>query len=288
MNKEEVELVLGRAEYKELLSLDISSLKNERILITGANGSIGTALINNLQKFNSESQDNSINFLSTDVEGQQTYMDITDFNNVLSVINKYNPTMIVNIAGAKHAPEGEHETWKTLSINTIGTKNLIDCAPKNCKVILTSTCKSANPEIVYGASKLIAERMILNDGGSVARFFNVVESSGNVFEIWKSIPESEQINVAPTCQRHFISLNEAIGLILYTMLTKPGRYIVNSGHLMKMGDVAERLYPNRGKTIISPRRGDRFTEKFLASSEDIESYHLGTSIIKIKNIHDKF
>ncbi|MBI2102587.1 aminotransferase class V-fold PLP-dependent enzyme [Candidatus Woesearchaeota archaeon] len=287
MDKEKVELVLGRKEYNELVLLDINSLKNERILITGANGSIGTSLLKRLQGFNILSQDAKIDFLSTDIEGNHTYMNVTDFNNVFAVVNKYHPTIIVNIAGAKHAPEGEHETWKTLSINTIGTKNLIDCAPKDCRIILASTCKSANPEIVYGASKLIAERMTLNSGGSVARYFNVVESSGNVFEIWRSLPENEPIRVAPTCQRHFISLDEAAGLILYTMMAKPGRYIVNSGHLLKMGDVAERLYPHREKIIISPRRGDRLTEKFLASSEDIESYHLGTSVIKVKNIHDK-
>lgn len=287
MDKERVELVLGRKEYPELLFLDISALKNEKILITGANGSIGTALLKRLQEFNQSSQDTKIDFLSTDIEGEHTYMNVTDFNNVFAVINKYHPTIIVNIAGAKHAPEGEHETWKTLSINTLGTKNLIDCAPRDCRFILASTCKSANPEIVYGASKLIAERMTLNAGGSVARYFNVVESSGNVFEIWNNSPPEEPIKVAPTCQRHFISLNEATGLILYSIMAKPGRYIVNSGHLMKMGDVVERLYPAREKTIISPRRGDRLTEKFLASSEDIESYHLGTSVIKVKNIHDK-
>lgn len=287
MNKEKVELVLGRKEYQELVQLDLTSLKTERILVTGANGSIGTALIRRLEEFSIKNKPDAIDFLSTDIEGNHTYMNVTDFNNVFAVVNKYHPTVIVNIAGAKHAPEGEHETWKTLSINTIGTKNLIDCAPRDCRIILASTCKSANPEIVYGASKLIAERMTLNAGGSIARYFNVVESSGNVFEIWSRVQENEPIKVAPTCQRHFISLNEATGLILYTMITRSGRYIVNSGHLLKMGDVADRLYPHREKIIISPRRGDRLTEKFLASSEDIESYHLGTSVIKVKNIHDK-
>ena len=127
----------------------------------------------------------------------------------------------------------------------------------------------------------------LDEGGSVARYFNVVESSGNVFEIWRAVDIDQPIKVAPTCQRHFISLNEATGLIFHTMLAEPGRYVVNSGHLLKMGDIAERLYPGRKKEIISPRRGDRLTEKFLATSEDIESYNLGTAIIKVKNIHDK-
>ena len=89
-------------------------------------------------------------------------------------------------------------SWNTLNINTIGTYNLLSCINENTKILLTSTCKSANPEVVYGASKLIAERMVLNSGGSVSRFFNVVETSGNVFSIWDSIAEDKAIDVAPT------------------------------------------------------------------------------------------
>jgi len=291
MKKEDVLKVLNRAEHKELTSLNLNSLNDgERILITGANGSIGTALLKKLNQTDDIDflrSGKTITILSTDIEGDHEYLDITDFNNVFAIINKFKPTIIINIAGAKHAPLGEKETWKTLSINTLGTKYLLDCAPKDCKVILTSTCKSANPEIVYGASKLIAERMVLNAGGSVARYFNVVESSGNVFEIWKELPENSPIKVAPTCERHFISLDEAIGLLFYTMISEPGRYIVNSGYLHKMGDVVKRLYPNREKIIIEPRRGDRLTERFLATSEGQGKSLLNNGVIQLTNIHDE-
>tara|TARA_R110000796_G_scaffold248595_1_gene375521 strand:- start:1237 stop:2109 length:873 start_codon:yes stop_codon:yes gene_type:complete len=289
MKKKDVLKVLNRPEHKELISLNFNSLKDgERILITGADGSIGTALLrklNQTDEFLKSKKD--ITILPTDIEGKHEYLDITNFNNVFSTINKFKPTIIVNLAGAKHAPLGEKETWKTLSINTLGTKHLLDCAPIGCKVILTSTCKSANPEIVYGASKLIAERMVMNAGGSVARYFNVVESSGNVFEIWDELPKNSPIELAPTCERHFISLDEAIGLLFYTMISEPGRYIVNSGYLHKMSNVANRLYPNREKIIIEPRRGDRLTERFLATSESQNKSILNNSIIQLTSIHDE-
>tara|TARA_R110000822_G_scaffold154525_1_gene294244 strand:- start:90 stop:962 length:873 start_codon:yes stop_codon:yes gene_type:complete len=289
MKKKDVLKVLNRPEHKELISLNFNSLKDgERILITGADGSIGTALLrklNQTDEFLKSKKD--ITILPTDIEGKHEYLDITNFNNVFSTINKFKPTIIVNLAGAKHAPLGEKETWKTLSINTLGTKHLLDCAPIGCKVILTSTCKSANPEIVYGASKLIAERMVMNAGGSVARYFNVVESSGNVFEIWDELPKNSPIELAPTCERHFISLDEAIGLLFYTMISEPGRYIVNSGYLHKMNNVANRLYPNREKIIIEPRRGDRLTERFLATSESQNKSILNNSIIQLTSIHDE-
>jgi FlaA1/EpsC-like NDP-sugar epimerase len=282
MNYSDVEKVLGRNQHSNLLNIEnIIDLTNKKILITGANGSIGTALRKRLDAA-------QISYLATDIEGSLEYMDVTDFHQVYSIVNKYQPDFIVNIAGAKHAPDGEHETWRTLAINTIGTKNLIDCAPAGCSIILTSTCKSANPEIVYGASKLIAERMVMNAGGSVARFFNVVESSGNVFEIWGCLTENSPIKVAPTCERHFISIGESVGLILYAMGENANkRYIVNSGHLRIMKDVADDLYPEREKIIIEPRRGDRMSERFLATSESIKKYHLDNSVIEIKSIHDK-
>lgn len=276
----QLESILGRKQYSKITNLEIDFLEGKKVLITGANGSIGNKLVEKL-KVNEK-----INLLATDISGEFEYLDITDNKNVSSVVKKFNPDFLINLAGAKHAPEGEFDTWRTLSINTLGTKNLLDSISKKTKILLTSTCKSANPEIVYGASKLIAERMILNEQGSVARFFNVVETSGNVFEIWNNIPDSEPIELAPTCERHFISLEEAVGLIIFCLNNESGRYIVNSGPLVKMGDVAERLYPNREKTIIAPRRGDRLTEKFLSTSESIESYFLDTEIIKIKNLHD--
>ena len=278
MNKKELRRVLGRDEYNSLATL-ISNLSKERILLTGAEGSLGTRLVERLSKEN-------VKFLATDILGEHEYLDNTDFKNVFSVVNKYRPTIIVNIAGAKHAPLGEKETWKTLSVNTLGTKNLIDCAPPNCKVILLSTCKANNAEVVYVASKLIAERMTLNAGGSIVRCFNVVETSGNVFEIWNDVPEDIPIKVVEACSMYFISLDEAVGLIIYTMNAPQGRYIVNSTELRKMGDVAKDLYPDRKKIVINPRLGDRIDEKFMSTSETIESYHLDSSVVKIKSIHD--
>lgn len=281
MNKESLVKILGRDEIQPLVDIDKHVKINKKVLITGANGSIGTRLIERFKTMN-------VSFLATDIEGDHTYLDITNANNVKEILNEYNPDIIINIAGAKHAPEGEHETWKTLSINTIGTKNLIDHSSPDTKIILTSTCKSCNPETVYGASKLIAERMVLNNGGSIARFFNVVETQGNVFEIWDNVDVNDPIKVAAVCKRHFISLDEATGLLIYISSTdEKGRYIVNSPILREMTDIANALYLERPKTIIQPRRGDRVEEKFLSTNENIEKYVYNESIIKIKNSHDK-
>jgi FlaA1/EpsC-like NDP-sugar epimerase len=282
MDKKDLQKILGRKELQFLTNCHKNISLNEKILITGANGSIGTRLIERFKEMN-------VDFLSTDIEGDHVFLDVTDFNNVKSVIESYNPDIVINIAGAKHAPEGEHETWKTFSINTIGTWNILNCCSENTTTILASTCKSCNPETVYGASKLIAERMVLNSGGKIARFFNVIETQGNVFEIWSKLKPEEPIKVASVCKRHFISLDEATGLVicLASLQQKSIKCIVNSPILREMTDIAEKLYPEKEKEIINPRRGDRIEEKFLSSNESIEEYLFEESIIKIKNTHDK-
>lgn len=280
LTSQDIKNILGRDVHQELSQIEGKDLNFNKILITGSGGSLGQALIEKLKTFSGE-------ILETDILDGFEYFDVTDENNTKKIINDFEPDLILHLAGAKHAPEGEIDTWNTFEINTVGTKYLIDHMPKGCKIVLTSTCKASNPEVVYGASKLIAERMVLNSGGSVARFFNVIETAGNVFEIWNSLDEKDPIDVASVCERHFISVSEAIGLILFTAIESQGRYIVNSSALNKMIDVAERLYPNREKNIINPRRGDRISEKFLSSSENIEKYLLNNTVIKVNSIHDE-
>ena len=225
--------------------------------------------------------------MATDVEGNLEYLDITNFNDCISLIRKYNPDFIVNIAGLKFATKSEHQTWKTVQVNIEGTKNLLDACTDKTKVILTSTCKSCNPEIVYGATKLIAERMVLNSGGSIARYFNVIQSQGNVFEIWKDVPSSDPIKVVDECNRYFISVDEACMLAMFAMLNGTGRYIVNTPELRNMGEIAEALYPIRKKEKSERRRGDRINEIFLATSEKDIKLVLDESVIQIYGDHDR-
>jgi len=281
MQQDKLTAVLGRDEHQPLIEIrHHEALKDKKVLITGANGSIGTRLI---EIFNEV----GIEYLATDVEGNLEYLDITNFRDCVSLVRKYNPDFIVNIAGLKFATKSEHQTWKTVEVNVEGTKNLIDACTDSTKVILTSTCKSCNPEIVYGATKLIAERMVLNSGGSIARYFNVVQSQGNVFEIWDALPEDAPLNVVAECNRHFISVDEACGLIMFAMVNGSGRYIVNTPELRNMGDVAEALYPDRERIVIERRRGDRKDEIFLATSERETIKLLDETVLNIIGDHDR-
>jgi len=262
-----IEKILQRQQHKALVDYKPKSPETFKILVTGGDGSIGTKLIERMPSA-----------IQTDIVD----LDITNEEKVSFYLNCLKPDIIINIAGAKHAPLGEEHIEETLSINTLGVINLLK-HKGSAKLIQCSTCKSANPETVYGATKLISERLVLNDGGVVARFFNVIETSGNVFEIWK---DKETIEVTPHCNRFFISLDEAVGLLLRCITLKSGRYLVNSPKLINMIVVANACYPEKQKTFIKQRRGDRINEVWLATNEKITEYLFDDSIIKVVSSHD--
>lgn len=197
-------------------------------------------------------------------------------------LRRFDPTVIFHLAGAKHAPQGELDPYDVLDVNSVGTENVL-CQFPDAKVIFTSTCKAADPETAYGASKLIAERMVLNAGGVVARLFNVMEASGNVFEIWDAIPEEEPLPVMP-CQRFFIHMPQVVYLLLRCVELPSGRYAPDPGLPRWMDEVAREVYPDRALVWRVPRRGDRKREPMHAGCETWVP--LGDGIARIDNPHD--
>ncbi|HEV3479803.1 MAG TPA: polysaccharide biosynthesis protein [Gaiellaceae bacterium] len=263
-----LERILGRPERPLPLDEPLARLAGKRILITGAKGSIGTALLEHIEA------------LATDVDS----LDVRDEAAVEEALAAAKPELIFHMAAAKSAPDGERDPMSALEINVIGTRNVLAHAPDGCRVVTASTCKACEPETAYGASKLVAERVTLNAGGSVSRFYNVVESSGNVFEIWSQLGPDEPIPVTP-CRRYFISLAEAVSLVLWTAMLPPARYGFDPGTSRELHDVAAALYPHRAIQSIPPRRGDRLVEPLAARHEHVEQ-DAQPSLLRIVGAHD--
>ena len=211
--KDRLERILGRPVRPLPLDEPLAKLAGKRILITGAEGSIGSAAASILGE--------AAEVIATDKYVGDPALDVRVESDVKAVLESERPDVILHLAAAKSAPEGERDPMSALEINVLGTKNVLAHAPDGCLVVTASTCKACEPETAYGASKLVAERVTLNAGGSVARFYNVVESSGNVFEIWEEVPWSEPLLVTP-CRRYFISLAEAVSLVIWTRDPAPG------------------------------------------------------------------
>jgi FlaA1/EpsC-like NDP-sugar epimerase len=261
----------------------VAELSGNRVLVTGASGSIGAALLAALRRVN-------IGYLATDLPGTGVLgMDVRDYDSVRENLDAYEPGLVFHLAAAKHAPEGEDDPWEVCETNVRGTRTVLNAAAQFGwpRVVLASTCKACDPETAYGASKLIAERMTLNAGGSVARFYNVRESSGNVFRIWEALPDGEPLPVTP-CSRYFISIDDAVELLLWAAVLGPGRFSVVPGEPEPMLLAAHRFAPGRAIRPIPPRRGDRIAEPLLGGRETTLGPYAGgaSRIVQVVSPHD--
>lgn len=271
-----LERILGRPERPLPLDEPRAALAGKRILITGAEGSIGSAVAAILGDV--------AEVTATDKHSGDPALDVRVESDVAAVLRDTKPEIVFHLAAAKSAPEGERDPMSALEVNVLGTRNVLAHAPEGSHVVTASTCKACEPETAYGASKLVAERVTLNAGGSVARFYNVVESSGNVFETWSQLAPDDPIPVTP-CRRYFISLAEAVSLVLWTAVLPPARYGFDPGTAREMRDVAADLYPGRVIHSIPPRRGDRLVEPLAARHEQVEQ-DAQASLLRIVGAHD--
>jgi FlaA1/EpsC-like NDP-sugar epimerase len=243
------------------------------ILVTGAKGSVGRRLV---QRLLLETK----RVYPTDLD-----LDITNRPLVLKFFEGLEPKFVFHLAGAKHAFEGELEPMHATEVNVNGTMNVLDAAESvGAKVIFSSTCKACDPETAYGATKLIAERLVLNAGGVVVRFYNIPESDGNVFRLWETIPKTDPIPFTD-CWRYFISMEQALDLTLAARDFPCGRYVCDPGLSRHMQAVAEDLYPRRETIEVPRRRGDRFREPLRAECEEIWPLR-GSPYCEVKSPYD--
>lgn len=239
-------------------------LADKQVFVTGAHGSVGQELVALLE-------DGCRRLVATD---RREY-DVT----IGGPFGEFD--VVFHLAGAKHAPDGEVDPWETVLVNTVGTRNVLAAAGA-ARVVLASTCKACDPETAYGASKLIAERMVLNASGSVARFYNVVETSGNVFETWRAASGPLPVT---DCRRYFMSVAEAASLLVWAAVLPPGRYVRDPGFPRSMAGVAADLYPGRAQAVIPRRRGDRAVEPLLAAHESVSETEVA-GLYRVESPHD--
>lgn len=247
------------------------------VLVTGSRGSIGKGVVTRVRELGG----NPIEFDIRDG------LDVTDPAHCQATINQARPDVILHLAAHKYATSAETDPVSVTRLNIDGTHHLTAAAREAGvpRVVFASTCKAIEPETVYGASKLIGERIALNNGYTVGRFFNVVESAGNVFEIWRDQREREVPMQITPCRRYFISLGEAVGFIVHLLDRPSARYAPFPGPPQMIADLAERLAPGYPKDHVPPRRGDRVVEPLVGHHE---SYRIEEGrLMIIDNPHDK-
>lgn len=258
---------------------------DQRVAVTGGAGAIGRALI----KGGTPPQGGHWASLDLD-DWYGNRLDVLDENHLFERLRAIDPQVVIHAAADKHAPQGEIYPAEVADLNVRGTDNVVRvCQELGIPtLVFLSTCKAAQPETVYGASKLVGERIVLNAGYTVARLYNVVESSGNVFRIWEQAVKDGDPCLVMEAQRRFIHLGECVEFILSCCQRPPGRYVPYAEPIwvgqLHMNWLREHAGTNPGHQIVPLRRGDREVEPAWGAHET--AYANGDGSSRVVSPHD--
>lgn len=252
-------------------------LRNKKILITGAAGSIGSELMRQAIRFRPKSMAlldnceyglyNIEQEISDQMKQKKNYcrfqfilQDLCDLDHTNDLIKRLKPDIVFHAAAYKHVPLLEANPFSGIINNIQGTINIANAADQFGveKFVLISTDKAVRPTNIMGATKRICELYIQNlnlrsDTEFVAvRFGNVLGSSGSVIpKFFEQIKNGGPLTVThPNVTRYFMLTQEAVQLVMQAASIGHGGeiFILNMGEPVKIKEMAEDLIFLTGKT----------------------------------------
>jgi FlaA1/EpsC-like NDP-sugar epimerase len=279
-----------------------ADLRGRRVLITGAAGSIGSELARQvalhcpatLVLFDQAETDlfyigMELREKHPDLALVQVIGDIVDPAAVERVFQVHQPERVYHAAAYKHVPMMECNQREAILNNVIGTWRVADAAGRHSvnKFVLVSTDKAVQPVSVMGATKRLAELVVLElqerylgTTYAAVRFGNVLGSNGSVLPIFKRQLESgKPLTVTdPEATRYFMTIQEAVQLILQASLLPEMRgsiAMLEMGEPVRIEDLAKNLLhlagldDSHGGRIVYTglRPGERLHEQLLAPDE---------------------
>ncbi len=276
---------------------------DKNILVTGGTGSIGEAIVHRLLEY----EPKTVRVFSNDEDGlfnlSQKFKDRSHLRFLAGdVRDKERLTMaaedvdfIFHAAALKHVPLCEYNPFEAVKTNVLGTQNIIDVAmgEEVEKVILISTDKAVNPINVLGATKLLAERLIISANQyirktalSCVRFGNVLDSRGSVLPLFdEQIKKGGPVEITdPEMTRFVMTIPRAIELVLRAAeIAKGGEVFIFKMPALRIVDLAavmiEELAPQYGYEpekirveIIGKRVGEKYDEELMTEEEAKNAY----------------
>ena len=274
LRKVRIEDLLGR----EPINLDWprvrEGLTGRVIMVTGAGGSIGSELCQQIASLEPAAlillENSEFNLYSVERELREHFSelslhahlaDITDAVACDRLFARYHPQVVFHAAAYKHVPMLETQVREAVKNNILGTKVLAEAADRyGCaEFVLISTDKAVNPANVMGATKRVAEIYVQNlDAKSETRFItvrfgNVLGSAGSVVPLFeKQISSGESVTVThPKMERYFMTVREACQLIMQASVLGAGGeiFVLNMGKPVNISRLAEELIRLSGKVL---------------------------------------
>lgn len=309
-----IEDLLRREPIQTDIERVLQFLKGKVVLITGAGGSIGSELCRQICKcspaqmilmghgensvFNIQQElEQLIKILQEDSKAQlytpEIYTFIGDIrcrDRLKQAFEKCRPDVIFHAAAHKHVPLMELNSSEAITNNVLGTKNLLDMSLQyNVQhFVMISTDKAVKPTNVMGASKRVAEMLVLQAAKQsgkpyvAVRFGNVLGSRGSVVPTFKKqIAAGGPVTVThPDICRYFMTIPEAVQLVLQAVvLGRSGEVLMlNMGKPVKIVDLAKELIRLSGYEIDKDieisftglRPGEKLFEELFIEGEEYQ------------------
>lgn len=286
-------------------------LADQTVLVTGGGGSIGRELCRQIAQLQPARLlvlghgENSIfeailvlkdNFPSLQIV--PLIADVRDFDRLTIIFDRWQPDVVFHTAAHKHVPLMESNIEEAITNNIQGTRNVVNASlAHNVKrLVMISTDKAIRPVNVMGATKRIAEMLVLDAAKkhqkafTVVRFGNVLGSRGSVVPRFKrQIAQGGPVTVThKDMKRYFMTIPEAVHLVLQASAMSTGgeNYVLDMGEQVKILDLAEDLIRlsglEPGKDIEITFSGIRPGEKL---SEDLWDKGFAFSPTQHPDIH---
>lgn len=264
-------------------------LRDKTILITGGTGSFGNKCIETLLD---RYEPKVVRLFSRDElkqsEMQARYKgedrlrffigDIRDKDRLIQATKGCD--LIIHAAALKQVPACEYNPFEAVQTNILGAENMVTAAITNDveRVMLLSTDKAVNPVNLYGATKLCAEKIIVQGNAYAAhsnarfacvRYGNVVGSRGSVVPIFLKQAESGVLTITDErMTRFWITLDQAVEFVLSRIpMAEGGEVFVPKIPSMRVLDIAEAIAPDAEKVFTGIRPGEKLHEAMLTEDE---------------------
>lgn len=297
---------LGRSIADVSSSLANAAVQGRRILITGAGGSIGSALAQ-LIAANTPEVLVMLDLSESALYESHRRISVSDQRHVVPVVGsicdrttlhrvlgEYSPDLVIHAAAYKHVPLMEQNPFSAIENNALGTFRLAmaSCEHHVRQLLMVSTDKAVQPCSIMGASKRLAELVLLSHSQpetsmQALRLGNVLSSSGSVSLLFQ---EQLRLFVPLTVtdskvERYFLAIEEAESALLEAIVhqEKRGVLVAECGSPRRVLELAHFLARQDGRLIeeeleiefVGLRPGDKLREELVGPDEALEEERFG-------------
>jgi UDP-N-acetylglucosamine 4,6-dehydratase len=188
--------------------------------------------------------------------------------------------IVIHAAALKQIPAAEYNPFEYVKTNIVGAQNIIDAAIDRGvkRVMALSTDKASSPANLYGATKLVSDRLFIAGnayvGGGATRFAlvrygNVMGSRGSVVDKLRRLEAGETFCLTdPRMTRFWITLDQAVNFVAASTTEMTGGEIfVPKLPSMRLTDLVDALAPEARIEVVGIRPGEKLHEEMISENE---------------------